>query len=367
VVGRIVVVKEYLITTNAMVRSASIVIKRLYQYRDLSRGEMFSQRPKRISLSLVILLLFIFTLLLSTMSAQPSKAQSKEFYSQQLQEHLWPSNGQFKPLDEKQGSISEIEKAVLELGGSAVPMLSKALSDRDDLERRYYAAHYLALVGGNEARDILILDYQSTLDPMIKTALTLCMASTGTGKDIEFLIEALEGEVFNNDGDRISDPEVAALSLGVLRAKKALEPLRFRAANSDDQIAAATAAEVIVWLSDGHGAIQYDLNASEEDRLIFAVLECGIPRIKRLSAFVDRKKDRVFVSSTGHWRIVPFTEEYKASPQVSFDLYITRDGLRAISSVGMHFDKLDGAGYMYLFSKNNKRWEVRGILPVWVA
>ena len=272
--------------------------------------------------------------------------------------------------DDEEPDIDEIdsaEKAVTELGDNAIPLLKTILNQHRKTIRGYYAAYYLAIVGGQEAKQILQAEYEATKDPAIKSALVLCMASTGTEEDVDFLIRTLLSDTFDKDWERVGDPETAALSLGVLRSKISLNALEKKSTNSEDQIAANTAREVIRWITSPDKVLNEEGLTSYEDQIVLAILKCGVPGIHRNNVFFEREKNRVWHFSNGVWSFKHAKDSPRDVPELSFEVYITQNGLNSLTSVSLHFGRLDATGYTYVLRKESGGWKVRGIKPTWIA
>ena len=255
----------------------------------------------------------------------------------------------------------DMKRAALEAGNGGIPLLEEALNDP---VRQGLAVVGLAYLGGPKSTELLRRHYEKT--GAGKSGLCFALASTGTPEDRKFLIESLvvEDTLFGNDWYTRA---CAAYSLGVLRAREAIPALERTARKKDGRFDSAAAEAALRWIQEDPPSVPHLSNPSERDRVILAVLGHAIPSTDRSDVFFEEQASRLWENRGAGWRVRTVTTEPEDTPSISFDVFITNDGQRALCAVGLHFGHLDAIGYDYVLRKDNDTWKVVGLILTWVS
>ena len=279
-----------------------------------------------------------------------------------LQQYL-DSGAEFS--EEPPENFARLERAALAAGESAIPILEPALKDSRDEMQRYGIAYLLTLVGGPNAKNILKAEYDRRPATAFKTLLCFSMGSTGTKEDIDFLVQALRGD---RAGHNWAPVEAAALTLGVLKPKSAIEPLTACSKVDPKSRASKAALEALDWMQNNRLVPQSE-TAPEREKIILTIFQSGIPRTGESREFLEPEEGLCWVFSENTWRYQPAESVPAVSglPHISFEVSVTSDGKKSFVQVGLNFGLLNGKGYTYLLRKEDNRWKVTGILSTWIS
>jgi hypothetical protein len=190
----------------------------------------------------------------------------------------------------------------------------------------------------------------------------LCIALGGARDDIAsrwWLRTALERPA----GGTWDAVAAAALSLGVLRDRDAIEDLEKLAAQEGFSITGAHAKVALRWIRGGQTFVDPGAIASERDRMVAAVLTNGLPWISD-SDVLAREDGTFWKLGNGVWTIAPRRDAWVQT--LGYRVDVSPDGTRAVVSVSRVADRMDGSGYQYLLRKDSGAWRVDGVLLSWL-
>ena len=288
------------------------------------------------------------------LDAHAQESQTAAGRSRQQKIALLLQPGQLKHFeDDPEQMLTRLERAAIEAGEPAVPMLRRALFGRDRI-RRNVAAEALAVIGGSQAVTALKKEYVAVKDLSIKSWLCFSMASTGSSADRQFLIQALQGPTIMPDGTPVWQPmESAAISLGLLRAKEAVPTLEALKSREPGTIPGGAASNSLQWIQSVPPQTPQAANASERDQILFTMFRSGIPRTDDSPIFQESNTGRIWRFQNASWKFLPPTKLRlpKQTPSITFDVYETVNRRHAIVSVGMTFGPLDGEGHDYFLKR----------------
>jgi hypothetical protein len=264
-----------------------------------------------------------------------------------------------QPEDDDFGAL-----AAAALDGTAEDRARLAVILRRGTEAQRTAALVaLAYSGGDDAIATLESYRHPTNDDVRRALLCFALAGRGTGADRAALVRALRGAPI---GDEWPPIEVAALSLGVLRATEATSALERVAATDDGTSAADAAGEALRWLRQGPWRVELPADASDDDAVIRAAFSNGIPRTADAPAFYEAARGGAWTFEGSVWR---FRRGPRAAgtPALDFTVHRNARGTRALLSVGVSFGPKNGSGYDYLLVRDGGRWRVTGVMFTWVS
>jgi hypothetical protein len=267
--------------------------------------------------------------------------------------------------EEQPENFALLERAALEAGESAVPILKPALENSPDEMQRYGIAYLLTLAGGPRAKNILKAEYDRRPATALKTLLCFSMGSTGTQEDVAFLVETLRGD---RSGHNWAPIEAAALTLGVLKPKNAIEPLSSCAQKDPKSRSSDAAREALNWMQNDR-LVPQSPTAPTREKIILTLFQSGIPRTGLSREFLEPATSLCWIYSENTWRFQPAESVTAVSglPLVLFNVFVTKDGNTSFVSVGLNFGLLNGKGYTYLLKKEKDHWKVVGILSTWIS
>lgn len=252
-----------------------------------------------------------------------------------------------------------------DMGETALPLLKDFLIKSNNENKTYWATHSIATIGGKKAIDIIRGAYKKTKSSLLKSFLCFTLASTGSKEDIEFLIQALQGE---HIGDEWPPIQQAAYSLGVLRAKKARSELEHTAKKKPGTFASDAASDALKWIDGDMWETPQIENTIESDEVILAMIRFGIPRLSESTTFYEKTSKRVWKRKEKTWSYEAQQElSTDTLPSISFSVHIAPDRVRAICSVGLHFGPLNGSGYEFIMKKIDGAWKVVGVMQTWIS
>lgn len=264
--------------------------------------------------------------------------------------------------DESEKDLVALQRAAVEAGPAAVRVLGQLLASESP-SRRSRVAYALAFTAQPEGSDLLLREFTRSKDQGIKGLTCFALARRGTAADIQFLVGALKGEHY---GDQWYPIQVAALSLGVLRATSALGPLQATAKKEPSSIASGAAEDAIAWIKGQPFDVQSRINSPGLSPLM-AVVSHGIPRIDESAVFYETQAGRMWTREGRIWTVQALPDRKVDGPTISFEPYVSSDNRRAVVAVGLVFGPLNGVGYDYLLALENKEWKVIGVLPTWIS
>jgi hypothetical protein len=243
----------------------------------------------------------------------------------------------------------EMPKVCVELGDKAVPIASEVLLNAlsnltsSNAPRAAFVAECLLYVGGREVLQLFRKIYDESKDEAFKEgwrgALCSAMQRTDSSQDVQFLIDSLKGPKY----PWISMvPVVAARALAVLKPESARTALEERAkvfeyVVSDEVKFALDRINGRVWKTP-----QTD-SPGLTDLLKIAVFRFGIPNIDEAP------------------------RDAQGFPDIRFDAYVTKDGKRALCSVGITCGNVCGYGYDFVLRNENGEWQVVSLFPTWIS
>ena len=234
-----------------------------------------------------------------------------------------------------------------------IPALVDVMS-RGTEPQRMLASYALGYAGGDAAIDAL----RSHLGDTRPASSLLCLALgvRGTATDRADLIRALDGVHF---GEQVPPIGAAALTLGVLRERSAIPALEWlaNALRWDDSVAH----EALRWIRHGPWTVDGAPAATDEDRIIAAVLRSGLPDGGEPGAFQDDARGGVWIFDGNAWRFRAGARTDKTR-SLDFEVTMNRDRTRAILSVSLGY-----AGYDYLLIRGTDGWQVRAAAQTWIV
>ena len=279
-----------------------------------------------------------------------------------------------RSAESRRSAEKQIPKLCLDIGEPSIPILADVL--RDTLQARSpsgaavgsLAVKCLIYVGGPEVVRLFRKMYAESRDPSDKKAMraVLCdaMQSTGSDQDIQFLIDSLEGPLGGLDG---LAPTSATFALAVLKPQAAKAALKKRAEEYkpivlEDVQYALERINGLEW-----GTPQAGL-ASPRDQVILTLFRFGIPHITLTHTFAELKTNRLWKRTGRTWSYdeSPVTKD-ESLPAISFDVSITKDGERAMCSVGIYCGPTCGYGYDFILRRDKHGWWVVGLFPTWLS
>jgi hypothetical protein len=255
-------------------------------------------------------------------------------------------------------SADEFTSCLIELGEAALPILEKR---ERSAPMKDNVAYGLAIVGGPKAVADLRKIYSRDHSDKAKALLCFALASTGSEKDRVFLIKVLEGKHY---GDSWFPLQVAAYSLGVLRAQDALSELQ-KSADMNEGFASAAAKDALRWIKDKPQEVSFPQERLPDDDIIAAIIKNGVPRMDAATAFVEGARTWKRTPE-GNWSVSAGDKPLDHVPSLVFHVVKSRDDQRAIVSVTVYFGNLNASGFDFLLERRD-HWVVRGLFPTWVS
>jgi len=158
----------------------------------------------------------------------------------------------------------------------------------------------------------------------------LCIALGGSRDDIAsrwWLRTALERRPTGGAWDAVA---AAALSLGVLRDRDAIEDLEKLAAQEGSSITGAHAEVALRWIRGGQAVVDPRAIVTERDRIVAAVLINGLPWISD-SDVLAREDGTFWKRGNGVWTIVVRRDAWVQA--VGYRVDVSPDGSRAVVSL----------------------------------
>lgn len=306
------------------------------------------------------MLIFIFSCLVAiNLSSESTTLES------QFQEAL--SNAS----NEQDSNLIDL---VLNHGEKLIPLLETTLKTQNDEDLRSTALSALIFVGGEEAKNLLKAEMEKAQDieekASIRGVICALMGSTRTKADEEFLIESLRGPVLSDEGEVVGAAiEPAALTLGIIRSKKAVPALEKCAKEDTGGIAGNACSEALEWIKKKTLFSKTGVSDKDKDTILLAIFKAGIPRIRESNVFWDKGNGVKWVFSENEWKSIPLLYEgiKKDVPQISFNEHVSKNGLIAIVDVGLRFGPLNGKGYIYVLEHKEGQWYVRQIISSWIS
>ena len=263
----------------------------------------------------------------------------------------------------------QIPKICLELGDKAIPLLSEAIRHviPSNAELAQIALDCLVRIGGSKVVELFRRMYNESQDESLRNAMraALCgsMQSTGSPQDIQFLIESLKGPLY---GPNAVAPSAAAYALAVLKPQSAKAPLEKRAKEYKDGFPSE-----VEFALDRINGMEWKTPQADSARgmdvLILTVFRFGIPHITVSDSFFERKTARIWKRDGSEWRFESPPPKVEDLPSISFDVFVTKDGRRAICSVGIVCGNVCGYGYDFVLKKDNAGWRVVGLFPTLIS
>ena len=272
------------------------------------------------------------------------------------------------------GEDSKLIDLVLNHRQKLIPLVEGAMKEQSDEDIRSIALSVLVLIGGEEAKRILKTELERVQDVEekagIRGALCALMGSTRTKADEEFLIQSLRGPVLSDEGEVIGAAiEPAALTLGIMRSKKAVPALEKCEKEDTGGIAGHACGAALGWIKKKSFFSSSGVSDKNKDPMLFTIFKAGIPRTNESNVFWDEKRGVKWVFSENEWKAIPLLYEgtKKDIPKISFNERVSRDGLIAIVDVGLYFGHLNGKGYIYVVEHKEGTWYVRQIVSSWIS
>ncbi|MHC5036758.1 MAG: HEAT repeat domain-containing protein, partial [Planctomycetota bacterium] len=262
-----------------------------------------------------------------------------------------------------------LDEILVNAGTDVVRIFDEALSD-DSIElRQQGAALSLALLGGEEAKDILKRHAATKDFHSLKSSLCYCMATTGSKEDITFLIQTLSGD---HTSQHWVTTQAAALSLGALGARESVDELKNCASKNSGTFTSNAAQLALGWIEKAgkrRSETPPPPELTEADKIRLCLFEFGIPRTNESKAFVEKRRNRVWRQTEKGWREEEISsgEPEDDLPAIDIDFVVSRDGARAIASVSLVFGRLNAIGYKFTLKRIHGGWSVRSILFTWVS
>ena len=255
-----------------------------------------------------------------------------------------------------------IQPMCLDAGADAVPLLAQLL-DSDNGPHVAMATVGLAYIGGKNAVSALRKKFERTKSEFVRHWLCFSIGSTGSPDDIEFLMTSLLDK--NSGADTIKN---ASLSLGVLRAKEALDLLKRIADKSPTTLSSICASAAIEWIIQG----EYKINISpetEQDKVLVAILKNGIVLRKGTNHLYQRDTGRRLYYGVQGWEIQKDPNRSVTFPQMSrFTVHFSPDNKSALCWISISYGVMECIFLEYVLSKSNcERWEVIGTVLIGVS
>ncbi len=273
------------------------------------------------------------------------------------------------PTEELVSAKESMPKVCLEAGDKAIPILSEAVKNvtASNVGQADIAVNCLVRIGGPEVVRFFRKMYDESADEtyrdVMRAILCKAMQSTGSGEDINFLMDSLSGSAWG--GVKGLAPRAAAYSLAVLKPEIAKTALKNRSKELT-----VPSEEVKFTLERVNGREWHTpqaVSAKGPDAVILTVFRFGIPNISMSDAFVELKAKRIWKRTADTWRYEPLIDYDKYHHFISFDVFVTKDGKRAMCSVGLFCGNTCGYGYDYVLKYDGEGWRVVGLFPTWIS
>ena len=261
-------------------------------------------------------------------------------------------------------ALVDITFLTFDLGAKAIPILIKHLDHptKDDV-----AAYSLADIQLPEATQALRTAYAKNPTWWLQECLCLSLGASRSEQDIDFLMQEVERGLPQLTIDCRSI-QTAILSLGVLRAERALGLLRRAEKKGRAGIIVAAARYAIFWITEGPWETPAPVTGTPEEAIIYAVLRSGLVRVLCDQSFYDKERKCVWTIKGNAWSRTPAAENpLKDAAALEFSVTIAKDRQRARCGVDVYYGALNSSGFMYLLLKEKGAWRVTGILMVSVS
>lgn len=279
--------------------------------------------------SLVVVTNLAALLLSASLGASPTLTVEKMFEVHASNDH----NPFHLGVDAKLG---------IELGEAGVSQLAARMVGEKDEERLRLLASAIAYAGGNAAIEALQAKSVAKY-PWAKGMAFLVAPSARSGRMIQPLIRAVD-----EPRDEYSAKTQAALSLGLLKDKRAIPSLRRMAGEGLGDSSTAKAA--LTWIEGPQAKVAFEAS-HRDDALLAAILPFYPPDVDpRLALLCDGT--RTWRRGADGWNLVAGCVQ--GARKVSVEAFRSRDGLRAVAAVSVQ----GAAGYNYSLRKRGDRWVV---------
>jgi hypothetical protein len=266
--------------------------------------------------------------------------------------------------DSDSDAAEAVVRAALEEGSMVIPQLTRLLASKQGI-RSGAAALALAFSGSPDAPRALLDHHNRHPGSANKSIVCFVLPQRASAGDVRFLVRSLRGEHYGSTGPPI---EAAALALGIIRDASAVPALEATARKGPGSIAAGAASQALEWIRNGPFEVPPAASPAVEPML--AVMAHGVPRITASTNFIEHEMDRVWTRRGRTWTVRSLEDsglEPSDAPSISFETFVTADHSRAIVSVGLTFNPLNGVGYDYLLFRRAGTWRVVGIRPTWIS
>ncbi|QJR13335.1 hypothetical protein [Usitatibacter palustris] len=238
-----------------------------------------------------------------------------------------------------------------ELGEAGASQLAARMAAEKDEERLRLLASAIAYAGGKAA--IEALQAKSVAKYPWARGMTFLVAPSARSEGmIQPLIRAVD-----QPRDEYSARTQAALSLALLKDKRAIPSLRRMAGERLGDSSAAKAA--VTWIELPQATVKFEASSRDDD-LLAAILPFYPPDSDpRLALLCDGI--RTWRLGSDGWGVVPGCSQ--GASKVVLETFRSSDGLRAVAAVSVQ----GAVGYNYLLRKHGDRWAVVGIRHTWIA